>query len=384
MLCTPVAQRAIALTSLLAALALPSLAQVTYTVDASGAPGTDFISVQAALDVAQAGDRVMVRAAGGHSYASFVLDKGVTVMGRPTFRCEGATIADLPLGETAVLTDVEATGGLFGGGLYVTNCAGTVLVDEAIASDLSVGTSEDVRIQNTSAVGASVFQASAQFVRCAFSGTGPFPGGLFDQYGGLGLSVTDSDVTFVESTAAGGWGGNAEPPDYLTGFGGTGLRASGTTRLWLLDSACLGGGGDVPGVSAIFGSNDVTLVRSSLPNGGIGAAVTDDTFPSMTLEGTGTEPGDTAIFRLAAEPGSSGRIYAGRFARKDAVPPQIAFPWYHSRERGASLGFLPAVRDVPFVIPSVLAPGTLVFAQGSRVLSDGNTQLSNGVTLVVR
>lgn len=171
------------------------------------APGADFADIQPAIDASRGGDTLLVLPG---SYRSFVLEKGIRILGSPSGRVSvglsrverpgGSTsserlrsaVANVRVGETAVLSDLEFPG------LRVERCGGSVLLrDVATRAEfaaLTVRDSADVRVHG----------ASVETLRGPEFG-GPTAAGLF---------ILTSRVELVRSRVEGGAGWCYEDPDH--------------------------------------------------------------------------------------------------------------------------------------------------------------------------
>ena len=378
--------RALAPFMLAAALASGAAAQHVLTVDDD--PGAaQFQSIALALTNAAVGDRIEVAPG---SYSGFTVWRGVTVMGAdPASVHVGGevTVNFVPQGQTVVLADFRLDGPA--DGVTVRDCDGSVLFDRVGAGHLELLRAEDARLQRcTFRDGVFVRFSRAQFVSSLLEGA---PGDSFSLDGERALLVQHSRVAVTGSAVRGGDGTPALPPLFQGGDGGDAIQVLGpTSRLWLLDSTAVGGSADVgsSGGSGLVVSNGEAVTARSTVAGALAGpppAVIRDApdFPSLELLGIDPTPGNAVTFECIAAAGDSARIYAGREPRVDPTP--LSLPWFHSRERGAALGSLPAngTALVPFTVPA-LPRGTLVFGQFSRVTPTGDTELSNSVTLLVR
>ncbi len=94
--------------ALLLLLTAPLASQTTWIVDASGGPGAQFTDIQAAVDAAADGDRILVRAG---SYAPFQIDgKGLAVLGEDNVLLRGTGqlhVSNTAPGQDVVLTDLD-------------------------------------------------------------------------------------------------------------------------------------------------------------------------------------------------------------------------------------------------------------------------------------
>lgn len=190
----------------IALLASLAGAQAQIVVDASG--GGHFTQIQPAIDVARAGDVIVVRAG---TYGEFLLEKGVAIVGEPGSGLTPGSrgpglirIENVPAGEVAAVTnlgnqttfgvslDVRACDGLVHlEGLRVGGGLGTPRLDVASCDRVSLHRVEATRLVTT--VADSILVAT----QCEFGG----------------LRVTSSRMTFAESRAV---GATIEPTILLT------------------------------------------------------------------------------------------------------------------------------------------------------------------------
>ncbi|MEM7204056.1 MAG: hypothetical protein AAF628_27590 [Planctomycetota bacterium] len=116
-------------------------AQETHIVG----PGGQFSEIDPAIDAAQPGDIILVRA---RSYDNFTVDKPVRLLGDPGATIAGPgfhalgpafTVRDIPAGEVAIIRglDMPTSGGLVASSATVINCAGLVHLENMLMSDSS-------------------------------------------------------------------------------------------------------------------------------------------------------------------------------------------------------------------------------------------------------
>ena len=150
----------------LSLLSLPARAQSVRVVDVAGGPGTEFTSLDAAVQGSASGDVLLVRSGdydiGTAIGTSLVLqaDEGATVRVSP-----GLTVRGLPAGESVVVRGLSLGGVMSlafpGSAIAVFNCQGSVWFEDCtIPGTGSLASSSG---------GASVLDsASVVFNRCAF------------------------------------------------------------------------------------------------------------------------------------------------------------------------------------------------------------------------
>ena len=369
--------------------ATTAAAQSVFVVDADGGPGVDFTALQPALDASSPGDRIEVFAG---TYGPATLGRGVTVMGaEPGVVFQAVAVEDLPPAEIVVLADLSHEKA------RIEQCMGTVVLDRVGLNDfLDVTACADVRMSEVGLAGGpariTLVDSFVQITQSAI--TAPLAS-VSPAVRAIGSELVVSDTSLR---------GASELLSDIVGIGMC-LTYDGSPGLVLTDGStatvlrsvlrggsgsldCFSGGpGGLPGRSATVDSSS-TLRRAEtvLPNGlalAPGALdLVEVALPTLSLTG-GRAPGETAVFETRAGAGTSARLWAGRFPRRDAFGPWI--PFLHSRERGVSLGAMPAPELIEIFFPLPPLPrGTLIHGQAMRTRADGTTDLSNSVTLVVR
>jgi hypothetical protein len=335
----------------------PSSAGV-LVVDGSGAPGTDFTSLQSAIDAAASGDVLLVRTGnyGGITVdgkgLTIVADEGATVNLGPDFLSE-SIVQNVPAGQTVALRGLHfdcfwpvSGGQLFvGNTLTVRDCAGAVWVEDCTViqgrSSVRVVESADVTLVGCTLTGfgggvnpggaaCEVAGATVSLVGCTLTGgqgqnaaNSSFPPLLKPASpGGHGLSVQNAStagaVTLMACTAQGGPGGNP----FTNGLfcegpknGGDGVRVGdfggATPVVRHVDSVLLGGAAGAPiecttpanpGVPlsvtsgiAFEMAGQTPLLTSATPTREGGAV-------SLTIDG---QAGDSALLLVSALPGGA-------------------------------------------------------------------------------
>jgi len=191
--------------------ALASLGRV-WVVDAASGPGTDFTTIQAAVDAAVDGESVLVRPGNYAGFAIVGKDVDVVADGGPV-AVAGFELRNLPSGGALVVRGLQSTG-VAGAGASIIDCAGDVVVEACTL------------------VGAD--------------GDGAFASPNFDPSGAPGAFVDGSTrVAFARTTLRGGDGDDYVPLAVLFGAGGDGLRAVGSFVALYSCTALGGDGGDV-------------------------------------------------------------------------------------------------------------------------------------------
>jgi len=241
------------------ALAPLAAAQSIHVVDETGAGGA-FLEIQDAVDVAAAGDLVLVQTG---SYSGFsVLAKGLTVAadsGAAVVVNSIVRVRDLPVGSEVTLSgmtiSVPPGFPLPFNALSMTNCAGFVLVQDMTLD----GGPEAGRLTNCAAV---------SFVSCDIASS-------ID--GAPGVFVQDSQAFFHDSSIQGG-AGNMGDTFQIGGFeGGPGLWVVADSTVLVVGCDVAGG----PGGPGLLG-------HPLMPFGGDGgpAVKMSGTNPSVTYAST--------------------------------------------------------------------------------------------------
>ncbi|MBK8980503.1 MAG: hypothetical protein IPM29_31765 [Planctomycetes bacterium] len=244
-------------------LGVQPAAQHSFVVDRAGRPGTTHATIQAAIDVALPGDRILVRADGTTPYASFALAKGIdlrsdtgsvpveasAIRGLPAFqwaRVEGFDFDANPGGGSQarleldaclgpiLLRDVVGTGGAYS--LLIRDCW-SVLVEDSTARSALTG-------------GVFVLRSLVHFEHCNISSTGLLGNPLGPA---VGLRSEDATVFIHDSQVAGADGNDGVCSFFGSciapaGDGGIGIVSQGTSRVSVFGGSSVRGGvGGRPG-----------------------------------------------------------------------------------------------------------------------------------------
>ncbi|TAJ05076.1 MAG: hypothetical protein EPO68_16635 [Planctomycetota bacterium] len=260
----------------LAAVALcgaPIAAQQLWIVDAAAGPGSQFTSIQAAVDASQADDTVLVRSG---SYAGFSIDgKGVRVIARDIVRVDGTVrIRNVPSRQTALLAGLQlrATGfpNSFSALSLVSN-AGSVWVQSSMLDGADAG---DTSLDG--GAGAFVDASSAvHFTDCAVrGGKGGSVGGVLPitlGNGGRGIDVNESYVTLDACEVRGGSGGDQTSGGLIFAQGGEALSVRTATVDAQLCAFHGGAGGTTmfapfggQGGHGVYAIGDASIARTSM------------------------------------------------------------------------------------------------------------------------
>lgn len=243
---------------------LPTASAGVLVVDAAGGP---FTAIQPAVDAAQDGDTILVRAG---PYAGFeVTGKGLSIVADP----EGAVSV------TGVVRVTSITAGqrVLLSGLAITHGGESALQATAVAGTLRV---EAVTVTTTltPAFGHAVWLvdcADAAFLRCTLTGAMPFQIGQ----AGAGLSAQDSRVALYDSALQGGPGYNG----FFMGSGGSSV----------------GPGSGGPG-AAVSGASEIFVSGGSVRGGQGGLGVSALCFPAAIQGGAGASGGPGLVVQAEA------------------------------------------------------------------------------------
>lgn len=223
-------------------LVLRAPAQSTWIVDASGAADADFASIQAAVDAATDGDRILIRAG---QYGGFeIVGKGLAVHGEGGVRLSSTGtlhVRDTGPDQHVSISDLRISGVSIGSGQGTTNCRGRVLLErlsfDPLSSRPTFRSSDDVRMrfcdfQMPVEVRGSTLTASDCHLNAGFL----YP------IGQPALLLVDSTAVLARTDVTGSTGfatGGAQPAIRmdadstlrLTGDGGDPIQASPGTTL---------------------------------------------------------------------------------------------------------------------------------------------------------
>ncbi len=231
-------------------LAAAPLARATdWIVDGSGGPGSQFTTIQAAVDAAQTGDHVLVR---GGTYAGFVVDgKGIVVAEAPgnTVAISGSVrVMQIPAGAGVQMidltVDLSGTPGL--PPLEVASCTGPVVVARCILRGFDGPAPTDAaRVASSTRV---------FFHDCELAG-GDAPWSFNLDRGARGLRVTSSAVEVHRSTVTGGrggssWDGTDQDDIWFGQDGGSGMSLTGSSAL--VERSTITGGAGADSSSDVF------------------------------------------------------------------------------------------------------------------------------------
>ncbi|MBK7641584.1 MAG: hypothetical protein IPJ19_00815 [Planctomycetes bacterium] len=289
----------------LCAPALPLQADV-LVVDPAGGSGV-YTQIQAAVDAAQEGDVVLVRAGVYDSFA--VNSKSLSVVGATDGSVSvqgGVRVRASLAGGTVLLANLSATGipntGFSSFGLWCSDNQGSVRIEHCSFTGASSTGPPFSAFSGWAGARVSLSQ-SVSFVDTLLTGGVGYPSDGFDVgVSGPGLEASNASVSLYDCTLQGGRGADnsAGYPD--AGGGGDGCYASGST---LFFSGCALQGGD-----GGFASGQFVIVYAVGGDGGDGL----DLWNSLArIQDSTTLGGDLGL-------GFQGFDGDNGFARRGAAP----------------------------------------------------------------
>ena len=399
--------------ALLVSAASPAPAVQIHLVDDDGGRGVHFVDLPPAIAAARPGDVLLVRAG---AYSSFVLDKGLRVLGEPGVQVAGplaSAVRSVPFGQVAVLSRLRVAE------LHVESCAGTVVLQDLDTWQLRLDASADVRVAHLPASPGMEPQVSVQAARLELVGCSLRGARGLDSWGwgdaGAGqpaLSAgADARVHATHVVMRGGNGGNMYGDTMnRAGDGGPAVLAQGAPAAarvvlagtnWELvrggdggisDSCALDGRGG-PGVRSLgalvlhsrvqFAGGDSQCYGSAPPVEGASVIELEPEIVRLELL---DEPraGRWLRFVVHAPPGSTGELAVGDEPLvgrstdliEERVQARRLVPIFPVQGGGKFVG---SVRVSPNAVM-----GSLVLAQARLSCVCGRTQRSNSVVGVVR
>jgi len=255
----------------------PAAALDVVVVDESGGPGTDFTSIQPAIDAASEGDVVVVRPG---DYAGFtVTGKSLTVVGFPyatvftppvlEVRVGRSSVADLSNSQVFVVSGIDLTAGF-----VARDCDGEVLLNACVVGTVPILAQPTVLVERCT-----------NFVLSGVSFGSPNPGALLNSSGQVGLLVRDSTVHAFGTAVRGGTGQSPTFQSQSPGKGGYGVLLERSQlrgdQLWIE------GGVGGPGLGACIGGKGGSGLGLDV---GSSAEIADPTI----VGGAGGPPGDAS------------------------------------------------------------------------------------------
>lgn len=409
-------------------------AQDALVVDANG--GGDFTNVIDAVAAALDGD-VLLIASGDYtldgalgSGGPIVAGKSLTLIGEgPTRPMLAATsVVGVGAGQSVVLRNLELLGDVADApGLHVSASAGTVWVEDcritgAVGAGLAVLPETIPGAPGLEVDGANVFVSDSRITGGQGADGQSFLGTtIFATDGGAGILATDANVSVWDSLVSGGRGGDfLSGPASVAANGDAGLRAGGSTRVFLsgvnvvggrggnfclpgaADSFCIGGDGvdvsspaivqwiDSPvggGAGGILndGSAGQAGVAVLAPDGGaddlIGVARSlDVTTPVREF--------DSGVVTYAGEPGDVVGLFWSPGGGYAALPgKQGVFALAFGLVTTIPIGAAPSGElTLPFVAPDLGTlgiDGATVYLQAFAQTSGGDLRLTSATSLTI-
>ncbi|MEM7203117.1 MAG: hypothetical protein AAF628_22845 [Planctomycetota bacterium] len=400
--------------SLVVSLAVPTTAQTTWIVDASGRPGAQFAQIQDAIDAASAGDLVIVR---DGFYRSFTLSKGLAIAGDAIAGrtvvdvTPGTVIHDVPTGQQVTLHN------LFLGNLEVRQCDGVVagsiinlippstLLGPNDEFALEVRDARDVRMRQFGInPGAGSGRGGVRVANSRFEVDGCSIDGARGQgtgVGGTGLACDSGSVVVVSfGLVRGGaapWSGVLAGPA-ITVAAGAALRVNGTIEAQVIGG--FGGSCGVPAPAIVLAagadariSSQVRVTGGSVgcgPNapayGGAGSPdIATPADPAMYVTGENPFIGAVPGLEIQGEPGALGALLVGVDSATVPLGAFRANPLRLVPLVALPIGAFPAsgalAPSLPLPAPGV-APGALILLQTATLRGPGQLFLSNATMFV--
>ncbi|QDV08074.1 hypothetical protein Poly30_36100 [Planctomycetes bacterium Poly30] len=388
---------------LLAASALvpQSDAQTTYVVDVNGGPGSDFLEIQPALDVAGPFDVIEVRPGG---YAPFAATRAARII----------SLGHVVLSSTATITGVDegdwmVVAGFHTRSMEVRDCEGTVLIEDlklrGVSGRLTIDRCADVRlraIDHSTQNSFSALEINSSRVQVTDSLLGGYTKAnnyvqgrhAVELTGGSFFHALNCDIRGEEG------GDNDDVIGAIPPAGGDCIHSRNESEARVVRCALspgIGGTNDGYPWLPTYGRNGYYLDASGgqhsfwqttyYTNSLSGGATLENSIPLPSLQqGAGAlTAGSSVQLAVRSEPGSSGRLLFGRRPLVVAQP-NTSLERLVDIGRLASLGSMSptGVQTLTFPIPAAWPRGTVVFLQTSATVAGGATDMSNSVALIVR
>ena len=365
----------------------------TLLVDDDGGPGVDFTDLPPAIQAAQDGDLIFVRA-GAYS-ATTIAGKRLTLIAEAGARASLIEVHSVTTAKPVVIVGLE-------GSYDVHDSTGTVLLDRVGSlSQMAVRAADDVRIQDSFVYGSGGYPydpevsaitigssqgepARVELVRSdVIGGDGYWSDGPWDAGNGSdGARLLDGAVFAALSTFEGGDGGDHICCDSLpsAGNGGNGITLLGTSSARVAGPGTQLTGG-LPGLNW----EDYQYGAPGLPWYGspTSSFLQDPLDPSLEVVGS-AQFGAPTTFRVWAPFGASAELHLG-------TRPQVLDDGVTGVEllvkplRTFDLGTVPYSGFVDFTLPPVpqLGIGSMVIGQAHVTLVGGWVRRSNSAVAVM-
>ncbi len=385
----------------------------TIIVDVNNGPGTQFTQIQPAIDAAQPGDVLFVRAG---NYRSFTLTVGLSIVAAGSAAPNnvvvdpGVVIRDVPVGQTVALR------GLFLGNLEITDCAGLVTADvlnlalggallgPGDTCVLDVTDCADVRMRQFGInPGAGSGRDGVRVTRSRFEADGVSIDGARGQPGddgGIGLICGDSSEIVISFGRV--RGGTAS---FSGGGGGTAITVASTARLAINgteENEVAGGSGGLSGAGGdgvdIAPGADVRVGHRVRVSGGtsvccaVGAAfagagtpvIANPTDLGLFIRGGVGGLGVPPQIVLIGEPGEAVVMLFGVDTVRFPIPGFGPHPLLVQPLLAVPFGTMPATQEIIRAVrlPTAAPPGLLVVLQAASARLSGDLQLSNSTTVI--
>lgn len=406
--------------SILVAVLAHVAAATTYTVDATGGPGSQFTDIQAAVSIAAPGDSILVRAG---TYSSFTVARGMNIRGISEFAIVNGTVvvAGIPAGERVVL------GHLYPAQVTLDSCSGPIYAEVLSSTRVSIRNCLDVRFvsvfvvapQGPAVCGLEVENSRVELLGGSIVGSSSPSAPAPFQNGGEALHATaQSRIHSIFTTFRGGNSAVNFTAASSSGSGGSGLILDGASSLRMhaggvhvgVPGSCIApqcvdcsfDGAMGAGIVLLQGStveySSSTEFGSFLHHSppscnlvpvsavvGPGAAVFSPHDPSLARGPSTTTPfGYRVNYSVHGTPGSTVMLWLGRALIVHPTPP-IAVEQLISHDRGFSLGVIPSTQGVTLTltIPYGLPPDFLFGAQAEVQLPTGEIRRTNSVETTI-
>lgn len=289
-------------------------AQGVVVVDASSGPGTDFTTIQAAVDAAADGDVILVRP-GAYPETVVVTARSLVLHGDPGSgtvpTIDGIRVTDLAAAQTVEvrLLALQNSPSPPTEAIEVRDCAGSVWLEEITIPDLFYVPGHSLLVESCASVVLSrcsfgelvqVFAPGPPAVELLASNVHVFdssfdPPLIGDVEGPPGIrAVGPGELGIYESTVHGTDGPTASfgAGACISYDGGDGVLLVGDVALFVQDSDIQGGDSDPtcfvsgdPGQPIVAGTGPVTMLGSLARTHRVGSPVRDDEAVHVELEG---------------------------------------------------------------------------------------------------
>lgn len=300
--------------------------QQTIVVDING--GGQFSDLPAAIAAADPGDTLLVAPG---TYSSFVLSKGLRIIGGPNVAAGGIlsawSVRNLPAGESVVIREVHTSNPLFSARVSLDGNEGQVHLENLrIDGGVDISDSQQVTLHRVLATGstpggAAVTNSSVLFSRSTLQGLGSVG------FRTPGLQCSGSDVIFAEGVCRGADDGFRTDP-------GPGLRIDGGTVTVTGDAGTTvsAGGSAVgiaaPAIDAVSGSLRIDPAVTLVATGGSSAIVGDGTVLLDDIASLRGDVSDDVLSVRIAAPGASQAITVASPPRPSPLPTPFGPFWF--------------------------------------------------------